>query len=99
MKTRPAHLGLALCLAGALLTGYSATPPAPAQLEAPVSVGVANLDRFCIQSQADISAAKVPAIAVLHTEYQSFVESKPAARPLRTEQYIWYATTPARSRK
>lgn len=50
-----------------------------------------NLDSFCIQSQADISAAKVPAIVVLHTDYDAFVQSKPAVRPLRTEQYIWYA--------
>ena len=85
MKARTLRPGIALLLAGALLTGCATTAPPPP------STDIANLDRFCIQSQADISAAKVPATVVLHTEYQSFVESKPAARPLRTEQYVWYA--------
>ena len=85
MKARNLPSHIALLLAGALLITGCATTASP-----PPSADIANLDRFCIQSQADISAAKVPATVVLHTEYQSFVESKPAARPLRTEQYIWY---------
>ena len=89
MRIRFAPSAIALLVASTLLTGCATAPPPAAPASGPA--GIASLDRFCIQSQADISAAKVPATVVLHTEYQSFVESKPAARPLRTEQYIWYA--------
>lgn len=89
MRIRLAPSAIALLVASTLLTGCATAPPPAAPASGPA--GIASLDRFCIQSQADISAAKVPATVVLHTEYQSFVESKPAARPLRTEQYIWYA--------
>ena len=89
MRIRFAPSAIALLVASILLTGCATAPPPAAPASGPA--GIASLDRFCIQSQADISAAKVPAAVVLHTEYQSFVESKPAARPLRTEQYIWYA--------
>ena len=85
MNARTLRPGIALLPAGALPTGCATTAPPPPP------PAIAHLDRSGIHSLADISAAKVPATVVLHTEYQSFVESKPAARPLRTEQYVWYA--------
>jgi hypothetical protein len=75
----------ALAIAGCASTGTRGASASAA------AASIASLDRFCIQSQADISAAKIPAVVVLHTDYDAFVQSKPAVRPLRTEQYIWYA--------
>ncbi len=48
------------------------------------------LSQFCAQAQARISDVKPRAINTVHTDYDAFVKSKPAIRPLETQQYAWY---------
>jgi hypothetical protein len=77
-----ALLGAALAFA---LAGCSATPRTPAA--APAAF---DLSTFCTDAQQRISGTPLRAENVLHTDYEAFVKSKPAARPLRTEQYVWF---------
>jgi len=53
-----------------------------------------ELDQFCARAQASISGVKVPAVNVVHTDFDAFVLSKPAVRPLQTQQFHWYTTRP-----
>lgn len=49
-----------------------------------------DLSTFCTDAQQRISGTPLRSENVLHTDYEAFVKSKPAARPLRTEQYVWF---------
>ena len=49
------------------------------------------MDRICSSAQSITSGSSVSSVVVLHAEYDAFVKSKPVARPLELEQYIWYA--------
>jgi hypothetical protein len=46
--------------------------------------------QFCVATQALITGARVPAVNTVYTDYQAFVDSKPAPRPLATRQYAWF---------
>ena len=75
-----AALGL-LALAGCATPGGGPSRPA---------VPLVTDDRFCIAGQAFITGARVTAVNTVYTDYQAFVESKPAPRPLATRQYVWF---------
>lgn len=48
------------------------------------------LEEFCSRAQQLIASTPLVAANVIHADYQAFTLSKPAARPLRTEQHHWY---------
>jgi hypothetical protein len=45
---------------------------------------------FCVAAQALITGSRVTAVNTVYTDYQAFVDSKPAPRPLATRQYVWF---------
>lgn len=47
--------------------------------------------QFCVDAQTHITGSRPRAANTVYTDYQAFVESKPAARPLETRQYVWFA--------
>jgi hypothetical protein len=83
---RPAPLlaaaGALLALAGCATAGSGG----PSRAAAP-SVTDAQ---FCVAAQALITGARVTAVNTVYTDYQAFVDSKPAPRPLATRQYVWF---------
>jgi hypothetical protein len=48
------------------------------------------LHNFCAEAQQLISGTKLSVENVVHIDKQAFVLSKPAVRPLRTEQFVSY---------
>ncbi len=87
----PFLLPLLLLACSAALVPAVATAAAPAAPPpAPQAGPLDDLARFCIDAQQIIAGTKLPVESVLHTVYDEFVLSKPEARPLRTEQYVWY---------
>jgi hypothetical protein len=48
------------------------------------------LQNFCSEAQQLISGTTLPVENVVHIDKQAFVLSKPAVRPLRTEQFVSY---------
>jgi hypothetical protein len=50
-----------------------------------------DLPHLCISAQAITSGSSVVPQVIVHTDYDAFVKSKPVARPLQLEQYVWYA--------
>ncbi len=46
--------------------------------------------QFCVAAQAAITGSKVPTLNAIYDDYQAFVESKPAPRPLTTRQLVWF---------
>jgi hypothetical protein len=66
------------------VTGTAVSPAAP----------MSALDTFCADAQALLSNARPRATNVVHTDYDAFVKSKPAVRPLETQQYAWYTPGP-----
>lgn len=73
-------------LVATLLCGCAVTPPSAVMPNAAF-----DLSTFCTDAQQRISGTPLRSENVLHTDYEAFVKSKPAARPLRTEQYVWFA--------
>jgi hypothetical protein len=47
-------------------------------------------DQFCIAAQAHVTGSRVATVNRVYTDYQAFLESKPAPRPLTTRQYAWF---------
>ena len=47
-------------------------------------------NQFCIAAQAHVTGSTVTAANRVYTDYPTFLESKPAPRPLATRQYVWY---------
>ncbi len=87
-RTKLLVFGTSLALLAACST--SAPPrPAAASMAAPDDAG---LSLFCAEAQARISSVKPRAINTVHTDYDAFVKSKPAIRPLETQQYAWYTS-------
>lgn len=80
LATAAAALGLHL-LAGCATSGTVQAPPA---------VPPVTNDQFCIAAQAHITGSKVTAVNSAYTDYQAFLDSKPAPRPLATRQYVWF---------
>ena len=70
-----------LALAGCATPGGGASRPAVPRV---------TDDRFCVAAQALITGSRVTALNTVYTDYQAFVESKPAPRPLATRQYAWF---------
>ena len=81
---------LAACLA-ALLAGCTARATAPDAAAPPLPRGTAELEGFCQRAQALIVGTQVASTAVVHDDYDTFVKSKPVARPLQVQQYHWPA--------
>ncbi len=67
-------------------SGRAASTSAAARSATPVTTDA----QFCIAAQAAITGSKVPAVNTVYADYQAFVESKPAPRPLETRQYVWF---------
>jgi len=78
--TTAAALGL-LAFAGCTTAGRAgARPPVPLVTDS----------QFCIAAQTLVTDSRVPAVNTVYADYQAFVESKPAPRPLTTRQYVWF---------
>ena len=69
-----------------LLTGCASNPVARRAPHASF-----DLPQICSTAQAITSGSAVVPEVVIHSEYDAFVKSKPVARPLQLEQYVWYA--------
>lgn len=54
----------------------------------PTATAQISDDGFCAQAQADIVATKVPATTEVFTDFEAFVKSKPAIKPLALRQYV-----------
>jgi hypothetical protein len=85
-----AHRSALLCGALAFaLAACTAGPRPPAGAPA-TPTAAADLTGYCAEAQAAISGVRVPAVNVVHSDYDAFVKSKPAVRPLETQQFLWY---------
>jgi len=84
---RPA-LFLAAATLGLLALAGCATP-GTAVARRP-AVPVVTDDRFCVVAQTLITGSKVAAVNTAYADYQAFVDSKPAPRPLATRQFVWF---------
>jgi hypothetical protein len=71
---------LSLAQTACVATGPAAAKPPPAP----------PLERFCEDAQRLVTGAKPPVENVVHAGYDAFVQSKPQAQPLQTQQYLWY---------
>jgi len=88
LASRPALLLVTAAAAfGLLLLAGCATPGAA---QAPPAVPPVTNDQFCIAAQAHVTGSKVTAVNSVYTDYQAFLDSKPAPRPLATRQYVWF---------
>jgi hypothetical protein len=75
------------CAMGLLaLAGCATTRPASARPAMPVATD----GEFCVAGQAAVNGSKIRAVNTVYTDYNAFVESKPAPRPLATRQYVWF---------
>ncbi len=83
----PFNLAIAAAACALLALSACATPGRdPSRPAVPL---VAD-DQFCVAAQALVTGATVPAVNTVYAEYQAFVDSKPAPRPLATRQYVWF---------
>ncbi len=76
----------AAVLASYALLGLAACAVRPVE----PSVSAMDLSGFCADAQQIISGTPLRPENVVYTDYEAFVLSKPEARPLRTQQYVWY---------
>ena len=70
----------------ALLACATTSPTPRADRPDPVTA-VAS---FCTEAQRAIAGTTLEARNIVHRDYDAFVTSKPAVRPLETQQYNWY---------
>lgn len=70
-----------------LATGPLARAAAPADA-AGATMPAETSDGFCAAAQRLAAGTQLPARNVVHANYEAFVESKPAIRPLVTQQYV-----------
>ena len=76
------------CLAAAVALLTSCATEAPrVQGE---SLQLPALTDFCAARQQAITGTRLPAINTVHNDHEAFVLSKPAIRPLETQQYVRY---------
>jgi hypothetical protein len=84
----------AAALAAALLVvpgrALSAAPARAAEMP-PLAAGITTTPDLCAAVIRRLTGVTRPLRNVVHTDYQSFVLSKPQIEPLETQQYLQYA--------